>query len=116
MEVFAAITLAALFVKITSVLKYLSASQYRQAATQAIPWAAGIVGIWILGHATLTQDAALFAGGVPVSEYDFWSIVLVGAGLGSDGSFAYDFTKAVDSRSSAAEPPLGGPPEPPSDP
>jgi hypothetical protein len=106
-EVFAAATLAALFVKVTSVLKYLSAGQYRQAITQMIPWVAGIVGIWIVGHAEVVEGTALFAGGTPVDEYDFWSIVLVGAGLGSDGSLVYDFTKAIGG-DPPTEPPLGG--------
>jgi hypothetical protein len=114
-EVFAAVTLAALFVKVTSVLKYLSAGQYRQALTQMIPWLAGIFGIWVIGHASVTEQAPLFSGGVPVADYDFWSIVLVGAGLGSDGSVVYDFTKAVGG-DPPAEPPLGGVAEPPGEP
>jgi hypothetical protein len=115
-EVFAAVTLAALFVKVTSFLKYVSAGEYRAAITQTIPWLAGIIGIWIVGHASVTEAAPLWSGGTPVGEYDFWSVVLVGAALGSDGSLAYDFKKALDTHDSAAEPALGWLPEPPSEP
>jgi len=105
MEVFTAATLAALVVKVTSVLKYLTAGQWRTAVTQAVPWAAGAAVVWLGAQASATEAVRIW-GEVSLGQLDGWSVVLAGVALGSSGSFAYDVKKAIDSTDSAGEPPL----------
>jgi len=107
MEVFTAATLSAFLVKITSVLKYVSGGQFREAVTQVIPWVAGIVVILVAAQADVAENIAVW-GQTALSDLDTWSQVLAGLALGSGASFAYDFKKAVDGTDSAGEPPLGG--------
>jgi hypothetical protein len=107
MEVFTAATLAALVVKFTSVLKYLSDRDWRQAVTQVVPWVAGIVAVALAAQADVAEGFIIW-GQQALGDLDFWSQVLAGIALGSAGSLTYDFKKAVDGSDSAAEPPLGG--------
>ena len=107
MEVFTAVTLATLVVKLTSFLKYLTAGQLRDAATQAVPWAAGVGATWVAAQASVSEGVRIW-GEVTLGSLDGWSVVLTGLALGSGASFSYDVKKAIDVSDSAAEPPLGG--------
>jgi hypothetical protein len=107
MEVFTAATLAALVVKFTSVLKYLSSRAFREAATQVIPWVAGVLAVVLAAQADVSEGFIVW-GQQALGDLDFWSQVLAGIALGSGGSVVYDFKKAVDGTDSASEPPLGG--------
>lgn len=107
MEVFTAATLAALVVKITSVLKYLSAGQFREALTQVVPWVAGILVAIVAANADVASGIVIW-GDMALGQLDGWSQVLAGVALGSGGSLVYDFKKAVDNSDTAAEPPLSG--------
>jgi hypothetical protein len=105
MEVFSAATLAALVVKVTSVLKYLSAGKTREAITQLIPWLAGVVTVMVAAQANVSEGLVVF-GELALGQLNVWSQILAGLALGSGGSLVYDFKKAVDNSDSAAEPPL----------
>lgn len=107
MEVFTAASLAALIYKVTSVLKYTSAGEFRQVLTQIIPWAAGVIGVCLAAQADVSSGLQVF-GDMALSQLDGWSLVLAGVSLGSAASTAYDVKKAVDNTDSAAEPPLSG--------
>lgn len=101
--------LAATAVKFTSLLKYLTARQFRQAVTTVTPWVAGVAALAVGAHANVMDKVTLPGGGPPLSRLDVGSIVLAGIALGASGSFVFDFKKAVDGTDSAVEPPLGGP-------
>lgn len=105
MEVFTAGTLATLVVKVTSVLKYLTAGQWRDALTQAVPWVAGAAIVWLGAQASATEAVRIW-GEVSLGELDGWSVILAGVALASTGSFAYDVKKAIDDTDSASEPHL----------
>lgn len=98
--------LTALAVKATSTIKYLTSGDARAAASQVIAWACGVAVVVLAAQADIASG--LDIGGVPLGSLDFGSQVLAGLGLGSAGSFAYDFKAAVDGTDSAAEPKLGG--------
>jgi len=110
MEVFSAATLAALVIKITSVLKYLSAGQVREAITQLIPWVAGVLTIMVAAQANVAEGLVVF-GDLALGQLNVWSQILAGVALASGGSLVYDFKKAIDNTDSASEPPLTGPSE-----
>jgi hypothetical protein len=110
-EVFTAATLAALVVKITSVLKYLTSGAYREGITQVVPWVAGVIGVMVMAQADVSSDLVVW-GTQTLGSLNTWSQVLAGVALGSTGSFAYDYKKAIDGTDSAGEPPLGGAPSP----
>lgn len=107
MEVFSSASLAAFAIKVTSVLKYLSAGQVREAITQVVPWLAGVIMVAVAAHANVSQDLVVF-GEMALRQLNGWSQVLAGVALGSTGSFAYDLKKALDNTDTASEPPLGG--------
>lgn len=71
-----------------------------------------IVAGWVIGVAVLLLAAqTIFANGfpiagVPLSDLDFWSVVMVGMTFSSAGSGVYNFTKAVDANTSTKTPPL----------
>ena len=105
MEPITLATLAALAGKIVSFIKYLVARDWNAVATQAAVWIAGIVVVLL---AAQSEIADITIGDQALSALDFASQVLVGLGLGSAFSFAYDVKSAVDNTDSAAEPPLTG--------
>jgi hypothetical protein len=107
MEVFTAATLVTLIAKVTSVLKYLTASEWREAATQAATWIAGIAVVWVASQASATQAFTIW-GEITLGSLDIWSVILAGVALASGASVVYDFKKARDNTDSAAEPKLGG--------
>lgn len=104
MEPLTLAALAALAVKVTSALKYLTSGAWREAATQAVTWGAGIGVVALAAQADLSSGIAI--GDVALGSLDFPSQILVGISLGSLGSFGYDIKKAVDGSDSAHEPPL----------
>lgn len=104
MEVFTLAALAALVVKATSVLKFARAGQWGDVGTQVVAWAIG-AGLALLAAAANAM-ANIDVNGVALGDLDKPSAVLLGFALASVGSFAYDYKKARDATTSAAEPPL----------
>jgi hypothetical protein len=108
MEVFTAASLAALVVKFTSLIKYVSAADVRAAVTQVLTWVAGVVAVAIAAQADVSASLTVFGTQV-LGDLDFWSQLLAGIALASAGSLTFDFRKAVDGTDSAKEPDLGTP-------
>lgn len=109
MEVFTAVSLAALVWKFTSTLKYASAGDFKNVLTQVIPWVGGVLAVLLAAQADVGQSVTVF-GDMTLASLDGWSQILAGISLGSAASAAYDVKKAVDNTDSSAEPPLTGQP------
>ncbi len=107
MEVIGIATLAALVIKIVTVVKAFG-KDWNKVLTQAVTWAVGIFVVWLGGEADVTAGLMLWDD-VSLAALDGASIVLVGIQIASLGSFGYDVKKAVDRSDTAAEPPLLGP-------
>jgi hypothetical protein len=102
MEPFTLAALAALALKVTSLVKFLAARSFGDVLTQLVAWIAGVGVILIAANADITSD--LVVAGNTLGSMNFWSQVLVGLSLGSLGSFAYDVKAAVDNTDTAREP------------
>lgn len=105
MEVFTLLTLAALVIKIVTVIKSIGKDN-NMVLTQLVVWVVGIAVLILAANAEITEGIVVFNGAPPLGDLDFGSIVLAGLALGSTGSFAYDYKKARDSSDSATEPAL----------
>lgn len=103
------VALAALAVKITSLLKYLSAGQLRSAATTVTPWVAAFLVLLVGAQADATAGVMLPGLAVPLGKVDVFSLMIAATALGASGSLVYDVKSAVDqSDTTSKEPPLGG--------
>lgn len=98
--------LAALAWKITSLVKYLSAGQVRQAVTTVVPWVAAFVALLIGAQADATAAVVLPSVHVSLGDMDVASMLLLAATTGALGSTFYDVKTALDNTDSAAEPQL----------
>lgn len=105
MEVITLVTLMALVVKITSVVKAIGKDN-NAVVTQLVTWAVGVAVLFLAAQATITSGIVVFDGIPALGDLDNASLVLVGLSYASGGSFAYDLKKAIDSSDSAAEPSL----------
>lgn len=105
MEVMTVAALAALVVKVMTVVKSVGKDN-RSAATQVVTWVVG-VGVAVLGaHAQVTQDLVVF-GSYRLGDLDTASLVLAGLSIASLGSIVgHDLPSAIDSTGTVAEPPL----------
>lgn len=108
LQAFTAATLLALAAKVTSVIKYATAGQWRDVATQLVTWVVTVAALLIGAQAEVAQGIVIW-GERTLADLDVWSLILVGLSIGSGASFAYDFKKAIDGTDSASEPPLTGP-------
>lgn len=102
MEPLTLTALAALVVKITSVLKA-AGKDWNYVVTQAVTWVVGILVLVLAANADLTENLVLFDGAQRLGVLNGASLVLAGLAFSSLGSFAYDVKKAVDVSDSAAE-------------
>lgn len=73
-------------------------------ATQALAWAGGV--LVVAAYAASDFAAGLEIGGLPLSELNLASLVLIGVSLGSVASAAVDVKQSIDSRDTAVKPPL----------
>jgi hypothetical protein len=106
-EVVTLVSLGALAWKVTSVLKYVTAGQFREAVTQLVPWV-GAWGILAAAAASGAADSTLIWGHQTLGDMNVWGLLLAGISLGSGASVGYDLKKARDNSDEAGEPPLGG--------
>lgn len=106
MEVFGLLTLAALVIKVVSVIKAFGKDP-NLVITQTSTWFVGIAVLFLAAYSDLGENIEVF--GTRLGDFDALSIVLAGLALGSTGSFAYDYKKAHDNTDSAVEPSLTGP-------
>ena len=111
MEVALTAALATLIGKITSVIKYVSAGDYRPAITQVLVWAIGVVTVMLAAQSDLAETFNT-VGGQVLAQLDTWSQVLAGVSLASGISFGFDGIKALTNSDVSPEPPLGGGPAP----
>lgn len=107
MEVFTLAALAALVTKITSSIKYIKAGQLGDFVSQAVTWGVGIGLAFLAANANAMESVDL--NGHTLGSLNGSSVVLVGLGLASLASVAYDFRVARDNNDSASEPSLVGP-------
>ena len=92
--------------KTVSVIKALLSKDFNTPVTQLVVWVVGFVGITLAAHAQVTSALLVPGLEAPLGSLDASSLVLLAWILGSSGSFAFDFKKAVDGTDSAAEPSL----------
>ena len=92
--------------KTVSVLKGLVNKEWNTVVSQAAVWVVGFGGLSLAAHAAVTSAYALPGFTQPLGDLDSASLALLAWLLGSTGSFAYDFKKALDGSDSAAEPKL----------
>lgn len=90
--------------KIVDWLKQLRVRDWNAVVTQTAVWGAGVLVVFLLAHSD-------FASGITVGDLNLdalngWSLALVGLNIGSLGSVAYDYKRALDSSDSAAQPSL----------
>ncbi len=98
---------AALVTKVVALVKYVSVGAWREVATQAVTWAAGVGVVALLAASGFGDGIA--AGDTTVGALSAWGVAFAGLTLGSVGSILfYDFRSAVDNTQSSAEPKLGG--------
>ena len=107
MEALTLATLAALVVKIMTVVKAFG-KDWNLVITQAVAWAVGVATSFLAAHSKITSDLVVF-GTTKLADLDASSLLLIGMSLASSGSFLYDYKKARDNTDSAAEPSLTGP-------
>jgi hypothetical protein len=101
--------LAALALKITSLLKYLSAGQFRQAGTTVVPWVGAFLVLLMGAQADATAHIMLPGLTTELGSVDIMSLLLASTALGAAGSVVYDVKSAIDaSDTTSKEPPLGG--------
>lgn len=100
--------LSALALKVTSLLKYLTASHFREAVTTLIPWGAAFVVLLLGAEADATAAIVIPGLSQTLGTLDVASLLLVATAIGSTGSVAFDFRKAIDGTDSAREPALMG--------
>lgn len=113
MEDFATLAaLAALVWKVTSLIKYLTAGQGREALTTVIPWAAAFGVLVLAANADATAAIVLPDMKTTLGDMDLASMLLAAPTLGALASVGFDFKKAIDGSDSAQEPKLGGGPAP----
>lgn len=103
MDVITLTALAALVVKVVSVVKSLGKDN-NAVLTQVLTWGVGVAALLLAGHSHFGHDIAF--SGINASSMNFADAVLAGMSLSSVGSFAYDVKKAVDNTDSASEPAL----------
>lgn len=92
--------------KTVSVIKALANQDWNTVITQAVVWLVGFGGLSLAAHASVTENFALPGFTEPLGSLDWGSLALFAWVLGSTGSFAYDWKRAVDDSDSAAEPKL----------
>ncbi len=105
MEAVGFLALAALVIKVVSVVKALG-KDANYVVTQVVTWSVGIAVLFLAGQAEVTQSLVIPGFGMTLGTMDAASIVLAGLVLGSTGAFAYDYKKARDNTDSATEPTL----------
>lgn len=109
MEALTLVALAALAWKITSLVKYATAGEAKQAFETLLPWVAGFLILLVAAQADVAEDIVVF-GDRTLGSLDVFSLILAGASLGATGSAGYDVKSALDNTDTSKEPPLGGNP------
>lgn len=92
--------------KTVSVIKAIFNKNANTVVSQVLVWVVGIAGVVLMAHAKLSSDLVIPGLGRSLGGLDTSSHVLLGWILGGSGSFAFDFTKAVDNTNTAVEAPL----------
>lgn len=106
MEALGFLALAALVIKITSVIKSIGKDN-NMVVTQLVVWVVGIIVLFLGAEAEITETLIIPGlTATPLGDMDTASIILAGFILGSSGAFAYDVKKAIDGSDSATEPAL----------
>lgn len=99
--------MGALISKIVDFARQVRARDWNAVVTQAVAWAAGVAGAFLLAASDFA-DGVVFdqLGGYALSDLNGASLIFVGMAVLSAFSTLRDLTKAVDGSQSAAIPPL----------
>lgn len=90
MDVFTLAMLAALVVKIMTVIKSVGKDN-NMALTQVITWVVGVLSVAVAGQSSIGAGVAVF--GTTLGDMNLGDAVLIGMSISSTGSLAYDFKK-----------------------
>jgi hypothetical protein len=91
--------------KLVDWTKQIRVKDINAVVTQAAVWVAGVFVVFLLAQSDFGH-AIRIAGGIPLDQLNFWSLLLVGLTVGSSASVGYDFRRSFDNSDSAAQPSL----------
>ena len=94
----------ALSVKFIDWVKYMRAKDANGVVSQAASWAGGVAVILLLAQTDFASGVEIAGEGL--SNLNVWSQIFIGLSVGSTGSLAFDFKKAIDGTDSAVTPTL----------
>lgn len=100
--------LAALAYKLTSLVKYITAGMFKDAATTVTPWVAAFVVLLVAAQADATAAIVLPGLHSTLGSMDVASLLIAAPALGASANVINDFRSAVDNTDTAVEPRLGG--------
>lgn len=103
-SVFPLLGLAALVVKLTDFLKYVTNKDKSAVTTQLMVWIAGVSGVFLYSASNFASN--VLVNGVQLGDLNGFSKLLLGLGVSSAGSFGYDLTRRIDNDDSGATPAL----------
>jgi hypothetical protein len=102
---------AAMIKKVTDLIAFASAKDWKAVAKQVVAWAVGIGSVALVKASGFANDYVLPGINQTLSDLNAYGTALVGIILASGGSVVADFIASRDNTSSAYVPPLGGPPD-----
>lgn len=103
------IALGLLASQLTTLVRFLQATQWSRAFTTVLPWLAAFVALGIGAQVEATSSLVLPGVTQELADLNVWSLVYVAIVVGASGGFAHKAVVGVDNSQSAAEPPLGLP-------
>lgn len=95
---------AALALKFTDFLKFLSVKDWKSATTQLLTWGGAFVVIVLVAHSSLASTVVI--QGLHLYHASWADQLLAALLLGSFGSLLYDYKAAIDNTDSASTPTL----------
>lgn len=101
----------ALVAKVTDLVAFVSAQDWKAAAKQALAYVAGVAALFGVKAGDLFTNQVIPGFDETLSDLNGWGTMVVGVMLASVAGQIRDFVNARDANSSAYVPPLGGPPD-----
>jgi hypothetical protein len=102
---------ASMIKKVTDLVAFASAKDWKAVAKQVIAWAVGVASVALVKASGFADDYVLPGVNQALSDLNAYGTVLIGVLLASGGSVVSDVIASRDNHSSAYVPPLGGPPD-----
>jgi hypothetical protein len=106
METVAVLGLPALAWRFTTLVKQVTAQDYKAALTQVVTMVAAIAAVLLYAHSSF--GTSLDIGGVALATLDGAAQVIVGLSIAGVAGVAFDVKKSIDKSDTAVEPKLGG--------